>query len=108
MDPRPTCRVCRVCWPCAQAAVLMLFNDADALSYKDILAGTGLEEKELKRTLQSLACGKVGRGPVVGLPGPRARVHAACRCLRLQVYGLLGVVRIYQCCGRKNCKGRRP
>ncbi|PNW75189.1 hypothetical protein CHLRE_12g516500v5 [Chlamydomonas reinhardtii] len=42
-----------------QAAVLMLFNDTDTLSYKDVLAGTGLEEKELKRTLQSLACGKV-------------------------------------------------
>ena len=37
----------------------MLFNDTDTLSYKDVLAGTGLEEKELKRTLQSLACGKV-------------------------------------------------
>ncbi|GIL70584.1 hypothetical protein Vretimale_3704 [Volvox reticuliferus] len=42
-----------------QAAVLMLFNDTDALSYKEIAAGCGLEEKELKRTLQSLACGKV-------------------------------------------------
>ncbi|GLC45097.1 hypothetical protein PLESTB_001467900 [Pleodorina starrii] len=42
-----------------QAAVLLLFNDVDTLSYKEIAAGCGLEEKELKRTLQSLACGKV-------------------------------------------------
>ncbi|KAG2482358.1 hypothetical protein HYH03_018708 [Edaphochlamys debaryana] len=42
-----------------QAAVLLLFNDADSLSYADIAAGCGLEAKELKRTLQSLACGKV-------------------------------------------------
>ncbi|PNH08922.1 Cullin-4 [Tetrabaena socialis] len=42
-----------------QAAVLMLFNDADTLSYADIASACGLEEKELKRTLQSLACGKV-------------------------------------------------
>ncbi len=45
-----------------QAAVLLLFNDTDTLSYGDIAAATGLEAKELKRTLQSLACGKVG-GP---------------------------------------------
>jgi hypothetical protein len=44
----------------------MLFNDADTLSYKDILSSTGLEEKELKRTLQSLACGKVRRRSLAG------------------------------------------
>ncbi|CAG9461420.1 unnamed protein product [Pedinophyceae sp. YPF-701] len=42
-----------------QCTVLMLFNDADELSYGQIKAGTGIEEKELKRTLQSLACGQV-------------------------------------------------
>jgi len=43
-----------------QAVVLMLFNDVDSLTYTDIKDATGIEEKELKRTLQSLACGKVG------------------------------------------------
>jgi cullin-4 len=37
----------------------MLFNDAEKLSYQAIAEGSGLEEKELKRALQSLACGKV-------------------------------------------------
>lgn len=42
-----------------QAVVLMLFNDADQLSYKDILEQSGIaDEVELKRTLQSLALGK--------------------------------------------------
>jgi cullin-4 len=41
-----------------QAAVLSLFNDVDALGFADIKAATGLEEAELKRTLQSLACGR--------------------------------------------------
>ena len=42
-----------------QAVVLMLFNDADSLSLREIAAATRLEDKELRRTLQSLACGKV-------------------------------------------------
>lgn len=42
-----------------QAVVLMLFNDADKLSFQDIKDATGIEDKELRRTLQSLACGKV-------------------------------------------------
>ncbi len=37
----------------------MLFNDADCLGLEDIRAASGLEDKELRRTLQSLACGKV-------------------------------------------------
>lgn len=50
-------------FPCGtmQAVVLMLFNDADTLSLADIAAGSGVEDKELRRTLQSLACGKVIR-----------------------------------------------
>ena len=36
----------------------MLFNDADALSFEDIKAASGIEDRELRRTLQSLACGK--------------------------------------------------
>ena len=41
-----------------QAIVLLLFNDADSISYTDIQAASGLSEAELKRTLQSLACAK--------------------------------------------------
>ena len=37
----------------------MLFNDAEALSLTDIKEATGIEDKELRRTLQSLACGKI-------------------------------------------------
>ena len=39
--------------------VLMLFNDAVELSFSEIKAATSLEDGELRRTLQSLACGKV-------------------------------------------------
>jgi hypothetical protein len=42
-----------------QMAVLMLFNDADALSYEEIEAATSIPEDDLKRVLQSLACVKV-------------------------------------------------
>lgn len=44
-----------------QAVVLLLFNDIGdrKLSYKEIKDATQLESKELERTLQSLACGKV-------------------------------------------------
>lgn len=42
-----------------QTVVIVLFNTADEISYKEIAAATGIEEKELKRTLLSLACGKV-------------------------------------------------
>jgi cullin-4 len=45
-----------------QAIVLLLFNDdlgaEGSLGYKSILSATGIEDKELKLTLQSLACGK--------------------------------------------------
>ena len=41
-----------------QTVVLMLFNDVDALSLEEIREATGVEDKELRRTLQSLACGK--------------------------------------------------
>ncbi len=42
-----------------QTIALVLFNDADKISYKDILAATGIEEAQLNRTMLSLACGKV-------------------------------------------------
>lgn len=41
-----------------QAAVLMAFEDSDSLTYSEISTATGLEDDELKRTLQSLACGR--------------------------------------------------
>ncbi|XP_022898842.1 cullin-4-like isoform X2 [Olea europaea var. sylvestris] len=41
-----------------QAVVLMLFNDAQKLCFQDIKESTGIEDKELRRTLQSIACGK--------------------------------------------------
>lgn len=37
----------------------MLFNDTQKLSFQDIKDSTGIDDKELRRTLQSLACGKV-------------------------------------------------
>lgn len=43
----------------SQTVVLMLFNDAEKLSFQDIKDATSIEDKELRRTLQSLACGKV-------------------------------------------------
>lgn len=49
-------------WSCTfllQTVVLMLFNDAEKLSFQDIKDSTSIEDKELRRTLQSLACGKV-------------------------------------------------
>lgn len=42
-----------------QTVVLMLFNDAETLTFKEISDATAIEETELKRTLQSLACAKV-------------------------------------------------
>lgn len=42
-----------------QALVLLLFNTKNELSYKEIYDATEIEPLELKRTLQSLACGKI-------------------------------------------------
>lgn len=42
-----------------QTIVLVLFNDVDEMSYSNILEATGIDDQELKRTLLSLACGKV-------------------------------------------------
>lgn len=38
--------------------MLILFNDSDNLSFEEIKAATNIEDGELRRTLQSLACGK--------------------------------------------------
>lgn len=42
-----------------QTLVLLLFNTRDEMTYEDIYESTKIDENELKRTLQSLACGKV-------------------------------------------------
>ena len=64
-----------------QAIVLLLFNAAERLAYVDILASTGMEDKELKVTLQSLACGKqVGRPSPPRLASSRANAHACALC----------------------------
>ncbi|KAH9487336.1 Cullin-4 [Psilocybe cubensis] len=41
-----------------QAIVLLLFNESPEIPYADIKEQTSMDEAELKRTLQSLACGK--------------------------------------------------
>ncbi|ORX57414.1 cullin 4A [Hesseltinella vesiculosa] len=41
-----------------QAIVLLLFNTADGMTYKEIATATNLDGKELKRVLQSLSCGQ--------------------------------------------------
>jgi len=41
-----------------QALVLLLFNNADELSLEELRTFTNIEDGELRRTLQSLACGK--------------------------------------------------
>ncbi|KAE8713076.1 Cullin-4 [Hibiscus syriacus] len=46
----------------SKTVVLMLFNDAEKLSFLDIKGSTSIEDKELRRTLQSLACGKFPKG----------------------------------------------
>lgn len=42
-----------------QTVVMLLFNDADELSFKAIAQATGIDDPDLKHTLLSLACGKV-------------------------------------------------
>ncbi|KAI8983312.1 Cullin-domain-containing protein [Trametes punicea] len=41
-----------------QAVILLLFNEEATISYADIKEQTRLDDAELQRTLQSLACGK--------------------------------------------------
>uniref|UniRef100_A0A4X2M5B1 Cullin family profile domain-containing protein n=1 Tax=Vombatus ursinus TaxID=29139 RepID=A0A4X2M5B1_VOMUR len=41
-----------------QMLVLLTFNDGEEFSVEDIKKATGMEDGELRRTLQSLACGK--------------------------------------------------
>ena len=62
---------------CCQTVVLMLFNDVDTLGFADIAEATGIEDKELRRTLQSLACGKVRSIPCTN-KSKRGRLHLWC------------------------------
>lgn len=41
-----------------QSFVLLLFNETDTMSLEEIRIATNIEDGELRRTLQSLACGK--------------------------------------------------
>ncbi|OCT95365.1 cullin-4A [Xenopus laevis] len=41
-----------------QTLVLLLFNKGDDIGFEEIKITTGIEDNELRRTLQSLACGK--------------------------------------------------
>lgn len=41
-----------------QALVMLLLNDCDSMSFEELKAATLIEDGELKRTMQSLACGK--------------------------------------------------
>ncbi|XP_077987604.1 cullin-4A-like [Glandiceps talaboti] len=41
-----------------QALVLVMFNDGDEFTLEDIAQASGIEDGELRRTMQSLACGK--------------------------------------------------
>ncbi|XP_028894290.2 cullin-4A [Zeugodacus cucurbitae] len=41
-----------------QGLVLLLFNDKNGLTFEEIVAATNIEDGELRRTLQSLACGR--------------------------------------------------
>nr|XP_020461524.1 cullin-4A [Monopterus albus] len=41
-----------------QTLVLLMFNEEEEFSMEEIRTATGIEEGELRRTLQSLACGK--------------------------------------------------
>uniref|UniRef100_A0A8C6PDR3 Cullin-4A n=1 Tax=Nothobranchius furzeri TaxID=105023 RepID=A0A8C6PDR3_NOTFU len=41
-----------------QTLVLLMFNEGEDFGMEEIRTATGIEEMELKRTLQSLACGK--------------------------------------------------
>ena len=42
-----------------QMCILMLFNNTDTLSFRDISEVCRIPDNELKRSLQSLACAKV-------------------------------------------------
>ena len=87
-----------VCCGCPQTVVLMLFNDVDELSLGEVAAATGIEDRELRRTLQSLACGKqrvLTKEPKVGGWGTTLCVPApspSCRPCLLEEEPARGVM----------------
>ena len=65
--------------------VLMLFNDVDSLSLAEIREASGIEDKELRRTLQSLACGKIrvlNKEPKVECHSTQNPALATCNSLK--------------------------
>ncbi|KAJ2159908.1 Cullin-4A [Coemansia sp. RSA 552] len=73
-----------------QGAVLLLFDEASELDYAQIQQNTGLEDAELQRALQSLACGKYRvltkepKGPNVGA-GDKFAFNADFKCPQVRV-----------------------
>ena len=61
-----------------QMCILLLFNSADQLSYKEIAAATDIPAGDLRRNLQSLACVKA-RYDSACLPSRRRRSGAVVR-----------------------------
>ena len=51
-----------------QTLVLLPFNAVDSMSFVDIKEQTRLEDGELRRTLQSLACGQIGTRVLTKVP----------------------------------------
>lgn len=51
-----------------QTIVLLAFNDLELISFTDLKEQTRLEDGELRRTLQSLACGLVGTRVLTKIP----------------------------------------
>jgi Cullin family len=90
-----------------QTAVLMLFNDEETLSFADIKAALGVEDRELRRTLQSLACGKVNVAHLH--PEPRPEPHHPPSWLR-QVDGVMThtTFRTHQACQCSAHAGAAP
>ncbi len=58
-----------------QMVVLLLFNAADRLSYREIQAATAIAPADLQRSLQSLACVKA-RAPRAARPAAGRRDRA--------------------------------
>ncbi|GMT32157.1 hypothetical protein PFISCL1PPCAC_23454 [Pristionchus fissidentatus] len=51
-----------------QTIVLLLFNDKPKWSFEELEEATAIDKKELTRTLQSMACGKVGTRVLLKTP----------------------------------------
>ena len=78
----------------------MLFNSVDRLSFQEIKDTTAIEDKELRRTLQSLACGKVrvltkvqNLMCIINLEGKMVFIHSFrlswCMCCYLSIFYLV-------------------